>query len=180
MRYRFLTTAALAAALACGGGDEADTAEGELYDDEAAPAEAVEAEAAMATEFAPELEIDLASMEETESGLRYAIVREGTGAVAAPGDEAVVHYTGWLPDGTEFDSSRGRDPFPFVVGAGRVIPGWDEGLMGMAEGTRFTLVIPPAQGYGASGFGGVIPPNATLVFDIEVLEVNAGGGTAGP
>jgi FKBP-type peptidyl-prolyl cis-trans isomerase len=177
MRHRFLTTAALAAALACGGGDEVDVAEDEIHDDEAPPAEAMEEEAPMATEFAPELEIDLASMEETESGLRYAIVREGTGAVAAPGDEAVVHYTGWLPNGTEFDSSRGRDPLAFVVGAGRVIPGWDEGVMGMAEGTRFKLVIPPALGYGAAGAEPVIPPNSTLVFDIELLEVNAGGAT---
>lgn len=175
-----LTIVALATALACGD-DDPDPAEGEVYEDATPPEEMAEMPAPMATEFAPEMGVDLATMEETDSGVRFAIVSEGTGPVAGPGDMVSVHYTGWLPNGTQFDSSRDRDePFEFVLGAGRVIPGWDEGVMGMAEGSRFTLVIPPAQGYGSAGAGGVIPPDATLVFDIELLEVSADGGAAGP
>jgi FKBP-type peptidyl-prolyl cis-trans isomerase len=111
-------------------------------------------------------------MEETESGLRYEVLKEGTGAVVRPGQTAVVHYTGWLPDGTKFDSSRDRgEPFGFPVGAGQVIQGWDEGVAGMAIGEERKLVIPPALGYGPAGAGDVIPPNSTLVFDIELLDI---------
>src|SRR5690606_27113646 len=97
---------------------------------------------------------------------------QGSGATATPGSEVVVHYTGWLPDGEQFDSSRDAgQPFSFPLGAGRVIDGWDEGVAGMQVGGRRRLVIPPALAYGADGAGGVIPPNATLVFDVELLEV---------
>jgi FKBP-type peptidyl-prolyl cis-trans isomerase len=110
-------------------------------------------------------------MEETESGLRYEVLKEGTGAIVQPGQTAVVHYTGWLPDGTKFDSSRDRgEPFGFPVGAGQVIQGWDEGVAGMAIGEERKLVIPPALGYGPTGQG-PIPPNSTLVFDVELLEI---------
>jgi FKBP-type peptidyl-prolyl cis-trans isomerase len=103
----------------------------------------------------------------------------GTGAEAVPGQHITVHYTGWLfdeaaPDnkGRKFDSSRDRgDPFSFELGAGRVIQGWDEGFAGMKVGGTRRLVIPPEQGYGARGAGGVIPPNATLVFEVELLAV---------
>ena len=96
----------------------------------------------------------------------------GGGATAQVGNEVVVHYTGWLPNGDEFDSSRGPGgPFSFTLGAGSVIDGWDEGVQGMQVGGRRTLVIPPALGYGPRGAGGVIPPNATLVFEVELLEV---------
>jgi FKBP-type peptidyl-prolyl cis-trans isomerase FkpA len=103
----------------------------------------------------------------------------GTGAEAAAGRQVTVHYTGWLynptaPDqrGSKFDSSRDRnDPFAFTLGARQVISGWDNGVAGMKVGGRRTLVIPPDQGYGARGAGGVIPPNATLVFDVELLGV---------
>jgi FKBP-type peptidyl-prolyl cis-trans isomerase len=104
-------------------------------------------------------------------------VGEGNEAVA--GRTVRVHYTGWLYDearadhkGTKFDSSVDRnEPFDFQLGAGQVISGWDEGVAGMKVGGRRTLTIPPAKGYGASGAGGVIPPNATLVFDVELLDV---------
>jgi FKBP-type peptidyl-prolyl cis-trans isomerase len=108
----------------------------------------------------------------TKSGLKYEDVKVGTGAEATAGHDVVVHYTGTLTDGKKFDSSRDRnEPFTFPLGAGRVIKGWDEGVAGMKVGGQRKLVIPPELGYGAQGAGGVIPPNATLLFDVELLQV---------
>ncbi|WP_454061128.1 FKBP-type peptidyl-prolyl cis-trans isomerase [Candidatus Nitrospira salsa] len=108
----------------------------------------------------------------TESGLQYVDVVPGDGQEAKSGDDVVVHYTGTLTDGTKFDSSKDRnDPFSFPLGAGQVIKGWDEGVAGMKVGGTRQLIIPPDLGYGARGAGGVIPPNATLNFDVELLEV---------
>jgi FKBP-type peptidyl-prolyl cis-trans isomerase len=96
----------------------------------------------------------------------------GEGNEAAAGNTVVVHYTGWLTDGSKFDSSVDRnDPFSFRLGAGMVIRGWDEGVAGMKIGGKRKLTIPPEMGYGAHGAGGVIPPNATLVFEVELLDV---------
>jgi peptidylprolyl isomerase len=105
-------------------------------------------------------------------GLRYHDLSTGSGASAEKGKTAVVHYTGWLTDGQRFDSSLSRgQAFSFKIGARRVIRGWEEGVVGMQVGGKRQLVIPPDMGYGARGAGGVIPPNATLVFEVELIEV---------
>ncbi len=107
------------------------------------------------------------------SGLIIEDLVTGDGAEAAAGQEVTVHYTGWLTDGRKFDSSKDRDdPFVFPLGGGRVIRGWDEGVQGMKVGGTRKLTIPPALGYGARGAGGVIPPNATLVFEVELLATD--------
>jgi FKBP-type peptidyl-prolyl cis-trans isomerase len=103
----------------------------------------------------------------------YVDLRVGSGAVAKAGDNVRVHYVGKLTDGTTFDSSRDRgQPFDFALGAGQVIPGWDEGVVGMRVGGLRKLTVPPALGYGAQGAGDKIPPNATLIFTIELLAIN--------
>ena len=108
----------------------------------------------------------------TASGLIYEDLAIGSGAEATRGSPVTVHYTGWLTDGTKFDSSKDRDdPFSFNLGGGQVIKGWDEGVTGMKVGGKRKLTIPPQLGYGARGAGGVIPPNATLVFEVELLGV---------
>ena len=108
----------------------------------------------------------------TDSGLQYTDLEVGTGAEASAGQTVVVHYRGTLEDGSQFDASYDRgQPFSFPLGAGRVIKGWDEGVQGMKVGGKRKLVIPPDLGYGARGAGGVIPPNATLIFEVELLEV---------
>lgn len=108
----------------------------------------------------------------TPSGLSYTDLVAGAGASPTSGKNVTVHYTGWLEDGTKFDSSVDRgQPFTFRIGAGEVIPGWDEGVMSMKVGGKRKLIIPSQLGYGASGAGGVIPPNATLIFEVELLDV---------
>jgi FKBP-type peptidyl-prolyl cis-trans isomerase len=108
----------------------------------------------------------------TTSGLKIEKLAEGTGAMPKAGDRVTVHYTGWLTDGTKFDSSVDRgQPFVFVIGRGQVIAGWDQGVATMKVGDKARLTIPPELGYGARGAGGVIPPNATLIFDVELLGV---------
>ena len=108
----------------------------------------------------------------SSAALKVEDTKEGAGAAAAKGDAVEVHYTGWLTDGTKFDSSKDRGrPFGFTLGAGQVIKGWDEGVAGMKVGGKRKLTIPAELGYGRQGAGGVIPPGATLVFEVELLSV---------
>lgn len=112
------------------------------------------------------------SMVTTDSGLQYEVLTKGKGDAVKNGDLASMHYTGWLDDGTKFDSSVDRgQPFEFMVGAGQVIQGWDEGVEGMLTGEKRKLIIPAELGYGAAGAGGVIPGGATLTFDVELMEI---------
>ena len=117
-------------------------------------------------------------MTKTESGLQYRDIKEGTGEKPKKGQTCVMHYTGWLWEngakGKKFDSSVDRgEPFDFPIGTGRVIKGWDEGVLSMKVGGKRELLIPPSLGYGSRGAGGVIPPNATLLFEVELLKIQA-------
>lgn len=109
----------------------------------------------------------------TDSGLKYEDTATGEGEAAAGGQRVSVHYTGWLENGTKFDSSKDRnEPFSFILGKGQVIRGWDEGVTGMRVGGTRRLTIPPQLAYGSHGAGAVIPPNATLVFEVDLLEIH--------
>jgi FKBP-type peptidyl-prolyl cis-trans isomerase len=122
--------------------------------------------------FSAALGVDTASMAKAPAGLWYKDVAVGQGAEAEPGRTVSVHYTGWLPNGKKFDSSRDRgEPFEFTLGAGQVIAGWDEGVKGMKVGGRRKLVLPPQLAYGEAGAPPDIPPGSTLVFDVELLKV---------
>lgn len=125
----------------------------------------------VAEDYHASLRVDLEEMERRPTGLYVQDLVEGEGARADSGDIVTVHYTGWLPTGRTFDSSRDRDtPFEVAIGYGRVIDGWDQGIAGMRVGGQRRLVIPPALGYGAQGRG-PIPGGSTLVFDVELLDV---------
>ena len=118
--------------------------------------------------------MDVEQSQITASGLRIIDLEQGNGAEATAGQTVVVHYRGTLEDGTQFDASYDRGtPFSFPLGRGRVIKGWDEGVQGMKVGGKRKLVIPPDLGYGSRGAGGVIPPNATLIFEVELLDIKS-------
>ena len=152
----FLTVAVLVVAAACG---------------EVAPDQSrVPSDRRVATDYASRLDVDLTQMERRSSGLYVEDMVVGDGARADSGDIVTVHYTGYLPQGTVFDSSRDGDPFEVAIGYGRVIQGWDTGVVGMRVGGQRRLIIPPGLGYGARGQG-PIPGNSTLVFDVELIDV---------
>lgn len=147
----------LMALAGCGGG-------------ESSPRDQLPAQYRVADRYVRSLGVTLDSMEMRYNGLYVRDLVVGEGSRVDSGDVATVHYTGWLPNGEEFDSSRERSPYDVALGYGRVIDGWDQGLVGMREGGRRQLVIPPGLAYGTSGRGS-IPANATLIFDVEVLSV---------
>ncbi len=108
----------------------------------------------------------------TKTGMKYEVIKEGTGPFPKRGDSVTVHYSGWLEDGTKFDSSVDRkQPFTFKLGVGQVIQGWDDGVATMRVGGKTKFFIPPELGYGTRGAGGVIPPNANLIFEVELLSI---------
>jgi peptidylprolyl isomerase len=143
------------------------------------PTTAAEPTAAASNEGTAPVESDSLETMTTASGLQYTELRAGSGAKPQPGEIVAVHYTGKLEDGTKFDSSYDRgEPIRFPLGQGHVIPGWDEGIALMNEGGQATLVIPPDLAYGEQGAGGVIPPNATLTFDVELVDITPGSPAA--
>ena len=162
----WLALAALIAVTGCQqqSGSSATSSSSTSSSTEAAPAPAPATQPTAAASGAKEVSMP--------SGLKFVDLTVGDGAIAESGKSVSVHYTGWLTDGTKFDSSVDRgQPFSFTLGAGQVIRGWDEGVAGMRIGGKRKLTIPSELGYGARGAGGVIPPNATLVFDVELLGV---------
>ena len=155
--YVLLAVLVLATFAACGGGGDGDNG--------SEPGSGSEEEASCDQ-----------GVVETDSGLKYEILECGDGETAEKGDNVSVHYVGTLADGTKFDSSRDRgEPFTFPLGAGQVIQGWDEGVAGMQIGETRKLTIPPELGYGPTGTG-PIPPNATLIFEVELLDITSGQG----
>ena len=180
MKFKYLFVMLLIVVLpACGGGTSPQASEATT---EAAPptTEAVSDEASTEAEPAAEeapaaaaADADAEDIVTTDSGLQYVILEEGTGASPEPGSLVAVHYTGTLEDGTVFDSSRDRgQPIQFPVGRGQVIPGWDEGIALMKEGGKARLIIPSDLAYGDQGIQGIIPPGATLIFDVELVSVS--------
>jgi len=165
----------LAAALAVAATAALAACQGEKQD--AAPADSAAASAPANPDpaqntYAPALGVNLVAFNKKQSGLLYQDVTPGTGTVAVVGRKVKVHYTGWLPNGTKFDSSRDHgEPIEFTLGQGEVIRGWDEGIDGMKVGGRRKLVIPGELAYGAAGAPPDIPPNAVLVFDLELMDV---------
>lgn len=151
--------------ISCGSGDSAPKAS---LDPEATAILATDTPETL--NYHADLQVDLTQMTQTTTGLYFQDLLPGSGDSVVAGRTAVVHYTGWLPDGTQFDSSVGGSPFSFRVGGGNVIQGWDQGLIGMRAGGKRKLVIPSHLGYGPEGIG-PIPSNATLVFDVELLEI---------
>lgn len=117
-------------------------------------------------------QVNEADYQTTDSGLKYAILKKTDGEKPQNGQTVAVHYSGWLPDGKNFDSSHKRNkPFEFVLGARQVIPGWDEGIALLHKGEKAQLMLPPELGYGQRGVPGVIPANATLIFDVELVDI---------
>jgi len=152
---------------ACGGGETSEESSGA---GEAASGGG-EGVAAPQPEFAPELGVDLSGMRRTSSGLYIEELDPGTGLAARSGNIVFVHYTGWLPTGEVYDTSGDGEPYSFQLGRGQVIRGWEEGMLGLPIGGKRRLVIPPELAYAGRGIPGVIPSNAWLVLDVELLDI---------
>lgn len=152
---------------ACGGGDSSEDAS---VPGDAAPGGGQGVEAPQ-PEFAPDLGVDLSAMRQTASGLYIEELEPGTGLAARSGNIVFVHYTGWLPTGEVYDTSRDGEPYSFQLGRGQVIRGWEEGMLGLPIGGKRRLVIPPDLAYAGRGIPGVIPSNAWLVLDVELLDI---------
>lgn len=165
----------LAITAGCGGGEQSST-DGAGTSSGSSTGSASSSSSASSTDTSAPTKVEDSALKSMPSGLKYAVIKEGTGAEAKDGDRVKVHYTGWLKDGgKKFDSSVDRgEPFEFTLGASEVIRGWDEGVKGMKVGEKRQLVIPAKLGYGDQGAGADIPPGATLVFDVEYLGL-AGG-----
>jgi FKBP-type peptidyl-prolyl cis-trans isomerase len=160
-------------AVGCKGTPEGAASQAPAAATPAATQQSAPADPQAATTAAPTSATPGGQVHKLPSGLIYEDLVVGDGTMADPGLTVAVHYTGWLTNGTKFDSSLDRgQPFKFVLGQHQVIDGWDQGVKGMRVGGKRKLTIPPDMGYGAQGAGGVIPPNATLVFDVELLKVN--------
>jgi peptidylprolyl isomerase len=158
---------------ACGPAETVEPAPIETLEEES---EAAESEPPTASDFDIYGEASEADYTTTDSGLQYYVFEEGDGPTPEEGEVVTVHYTGYLTDGTEFDSSVGTDqPFAFAIGKGSVIPGWDEGIGLLKTGDKGRIILPPELGYGPAGAGGgIIPPNATLIFDVELIDIQPG------
>lgn len=180
MKFSYLIVVGAAAVISACGSAQSTPAPAATTAPTSTPATAVTAEPAAATEEAAKPAASDKSSEEenmttTTSGLKYVILKAGEGPLPKKGEIVKVHYTGKLADGTKFDSSYDRnEPIAFPLGTGQVIPGWDEGIALLHVGDQARLVIPPDLAYGASGAGGVIPPNATLTFEVELVSVEPG------
>jgi FKBP-type peptidyl-prolyl cis-trans isomerase len=171
LRFKNWLSVALALSLAgCAGNSKSKTSASSVTTTSSATTAAPSGTAPAAASGAATTATAAAKEITMPNGLKYEDLKVGDGQLAETGMTAQVHYTGWLTDGTKFDSSVDRgQPFSFKLGAGQVIRGWDEGVKGMRVGGKRKLTIPPDMGYGAAGAGGVIPPNATLIFDVELL-----------
>ena len=170
MTPRIVSMVVLCAAVTgCGGrGDQAS----EETQTQPGAESSAEPSSEVATTYASELNVDLTQMRRSETGLYTRDLQEGTGDPVRSGQTVAVHYTGWLPNGTQFDRSReGGEPLTVTLGEGQVIAGWDQGIVGMRRGGRRQLVIPPSLAYGNRAMGEVIPAGSTLVFDVELVEI---------
>ncbi|NJD10763.1 MAG: FKBP-type peptidyl-prolyl cis-trans isomerase [Gemmatimonadetes bacterium] len=161
----WLAAAALALAATACGGDGAEKAQPAEEQAPALPRDAVTIET-----YADSLNVDLAKMQRTETGLYVLDIKEGEGAPVQAGQTVTMEYTGWLPNGRRFDTSEGKQPYVFTVGRGEAIKGWDQGVLGMKAGGQRRLIVPPRLAYGDEGFGGYIPPSAVLVFDLVLVS----------
>jgi peptidylprolyl isomerase len=166
MKQTWMMAATMALALGACAGDQQSGAQPAEQPATTHPVDVVTVET-----YADSLNVDLAAMQRTSTGLYILDIKEGEGEPVQDGQAVAMEYTGWLPSGYRFDTSRGKKPYEFTVGRGEVIKGWDEGVLGMRVGGQRRIIVPPRLGYADEGNAGVIPPSAVLVFDLELVSV---------